>query len=270
MAMPRDLVLMRHGESEANIVQRLFKADPSASAPEGFADRHDTQMRLTNKGKEQASSTGKWLLSQFPDRFDKYYVSPLARARETAGLLALHGAWQVDDRWRERDYGELSALNHEERRERYPQSTRLKDQHEWYWCPPGGESLATGVRLRFEDILGTLHRQAEDKRVIAVTHGDMIGVARYVLEHMDPDEFVATTSDPSQKINNCQVLHYSRVDPETQELAPQLRWLRSVAPCDSTGDWNSGEWMEIAPRRTWSDRDLLESVEAYPNMLSGE
>jgi len=37
--MPTDLVLIRHGQSEANIVQRRFKEDPRAQAPDGFFDR---------------------------------------------------------------------------------------------------------------------------------------------------------------------------------------------------------------------------------------
>ena len=32
MAMPEDLVLVRHGQSESNIVQKRFKNDPDAVA----------------------------------------------------------------------------------------------------------------------------------------------------------------------------------------------------------------------------------------------
>jgi hypothetical protein len=39
--MPDDPVLVRHGQSEANIVQKWFKRDPQATAPDGFFDRHD-------------------------------------------------------------------------------------------------------------------------------------------------------------------------------------------------------------------------------------
>lgn len=267
MAMPRTLTLVRHGESEANVVQKLFKTDADAVAPEGFSQRHDTHMRLSRRrGVGQARAAGQWLLANHPEGFDKYYVSPLVRTRETAGAMAINGAWRIDDRWRERDWGEYSALNQAEQLERYPLSVKLKAQHKWYWCPPGGESLATGVRLRFEDILDTLHREAAGRQVIAVTHGEMIAVARYVLERMDPDQWLANDADPARKISNCQIIEYSRQEPgdESGDLAPQLRWMRSVCPWSQSRSWEGGEWVEIPRRPTYSDHDLLRGVEAYP------
>lgn len=267
MAMPHDLVMVRHGQSEANIVQGMFKADPDAVAPDGFLDRHDTHMRLSELGREQARAAGQWLLQNFPEGFDRYYVSPLMRTRETAGRLAVHGAWQLDDRWRERDWGEYAALNETEQKQKYELSHRLRHQHKWYWCPPGGESLATGVRLRFEDILDTAHRELADKRMLAVTHGETIGVARYVLERMDPDEWLADDKNPRRKIENCHILHYTRISPDTGEIAPQLRWMRSICPWDETKSWEGGEWMAIPPRATYSDEALLESVNIHANLF---
>ena len=106
MAMPEDLVLVRHGESEANIIQKQRKNSPDATAPDGFYDRHDSRMRLSVFGVAQAKVTGDWLRKEFPDGFDRYYVSSLARTVETAGMLAINGHWDIDDRWRERDWGE--------------------------------------------------------------------------------------------------------------------------------------------------------------------
>lgn len=267
MAMPRDLVMVRHGQSEANIVQKIFKENPEAIAPQGFFDRHDTHMRLSKKGREQALAAGEWLIKNFPSGFDRYYVSPLARTRETAGRLAIQGTWRLDDRWRERDWGEYSLLNETERKEKYELSHRLKQQHKWYWCPPGGESLATGVRLRFEGILETAHRELANKTMVAVTHGETISVARYVLERMDPDEYLLDDANAARRIENCQILHYTRTDPATGETAPQLRWLRSVCPWDEGLSWDGGEWISIPPRPTYDDEDLLKSIEVYTNLF---
>ncbi len=267
MGMPQDFVMVRHGNSEANVIQALYKQDPDAQAPEGFFDRHDSRMRLSATGREQAARAGEWLTNEFPDGFDRYYVSPLARTMETAARLAIGGAWIPDDRWRERDWGEYGVLNESQQIDRYELSHRLKGQHKWYWCPPGGESLATGVRLRFEDILETAHRETDRKRVIAVTHGEMIDVARFVLERMTPEAWLEDNKMPERKISNCQVLHYTRVNPITKEMADQLRWFRSVCPWDESRSWNNGEWMAIQPRQKYSDAELLDAVEKFPPLL---
>ena len=51
MGMPIDLVLVRHGQSEANIIQAIRRDDPAASAPAGFFDRLDSRMRLSDLGR---------------------------------------------------------------------------------------------------------------------------------------------------------------------------------------------------------------------------
>ncbi len=266
MAMPEDLVLVRHEQSEANLVQKQYKQRPDAVAPEGFFDRHDSRMRLSNLGRERAPITGAWLRQEFPEGFDRYYTSPLARAAETAGRLALGGVWNIDDRWRERDWGEYGILNDEERERLFSLSVKIKGQTEWYWCPPGGESLATGVSLRQKDVFGTLAREMTGKRVIAVTHGEVIEVDRVIVERLLPEVWHEQKQSTDYRMNNCQVLHYSRRDPETGELGKHLEWRRSVCAWDPTKSWQNGEWVKIE-RHKYSDNDLLQMVEAFPRLL---
>lgn len=269
MAMPSELVLVRHGQSEANVIQKMFKENPDAEAPEGFFDRHDSEMRLSEKGIEQAQATGAWLLEHFPDGFDRYIVSPHVRTVETAENMAVDGDWIIDDRWRERDWGEYGVVNEVIREQVYGISKQLKEQNKWYWCPPGGESLATGVRLRFEDVLDTLHREAEGERVLVVTHGEMIDVARFVLERLTPIEWLAQDKDEAYNIGNCQIVHFSRTDPMTQERAPKMLWRRSLNPFNPDYDWNDGGWSSITHRR-YSDADLAGQVALFPPMLRQE
>jgi broad specificity phosphatase PhoE len=269
MAMPEHLVLIRHGQSEANIVQKRIKRDPAASAPPGFHDRHDSRMRLSAEGREQARLAGDWLRRNGLSTFDRCYVSPHVRTAETAATLGLGGPWAVDVRWRERDWGEYGVLNDAEREERYALSRRLREQNAWYWCPPGGESLATGVYGRFRDILDTLHREAEGKRVLAVTHGEMIDVARFVLERLTPEEWLRQDADQAYSVRNCQILHYTRRDPEGGGLDARIRWMRSICPYDERLSWHGGRWTEIS-HRLYRDDELMTMVEAYPPLLEGD
>jgi broad specificity phosphatase PhoE len=269
MAMPEHLVLVRHGQSEANIVQKRLKQDPTATAPAGFFDRHDSRMRLSMTGREQARSAGDWLRRHGLAMFDRYYVSPHIRTAETAANLRLEGQWSLDVRWRERDWGEYGVLNEVERGRQFALSQKLKEQNKWYWCPPGGESLATGVHGRFRDILDTLHRETAGQRVIAVTHGEMIDVARFVLERLTPEEWLAQDADPAYRVSNCQILHYTRRDPDGGRVADRIRWVRSVCPWDEAASWHGGSWTEIH-RRLYTDTQLAAMVERHPLLLDGD
>jgi len=266
MPMPNNLVLVRHGQSEANIVQKGWKNDPAFRAPDGFFDRHDSRMRLSPMGVSQASTTGEWLSEQFPKNFDRYYVSSLIRTVETAGRLALAGDWHIDDRWRERDWGEYGVLSEAEQDQQYRLSKKLKGQSKWYWCPPGGESLATGVSLRVKDILGTMSREMDGKNVIAVTHGETMEVSRVILERLLPQAWEIQQKDPAYSVANCQVLQYSRVNPWTGEIGKHLEWRRSICVWDPAKSWQEGEWCKIE-RPKYSDADLLNIVAEHPNLL---
>lgn len=266
MAMPNDLVMVRHGYSEANEIQKRIKQQADYEIPAVFHDRHDSLMVLADLGIEQASAAGEWLNSEFPEGFDNFYVSPHNRTLKTAGLLALGGAWKLDDRWRERDWGEYGILNDDERLEKYELSHKLQGQNKWYWCPPGGESLATGVRLRFEDTLDTLHREATGQRVVAVTHGETIDVARFVLERMTPQEWLLQDKDSAYKISNCQIMHYSRINPHDGSVSHKLEWRRSICPWDESRSWQSGEWVNISHTR-YSDEELIAMADSVEPLL---
>jgi broad specificity phosphatase PhoE len=264
MGMPRDLVLVRHGQSEANIVQKMYREPGEHELPQGFLNRHDTNMRLTPLGVMQAKAAGEWLRREFPHGFDHYYTSTLLRTRETAGYLGLGGPWIKDDRLRERDWGEINSVGDETHRRLYPGSYRLWQQNKWYWCPPGGESLATDVRLRWERILNTMHREMDGHTYIGVGHGDLIEVARVIFERLQIDEWLEQQSDPVYAMQNCQILHYTRINPKTGEDAGKLLWRRSMCPWDDSKSWFSGQWVELVLDRQFSNAELLAEAEDFP------
>lgn len=267
MAMPRDLVMVRHGESEANVVQRMLRNDANAVLPEGFVNRHNVHMRLTERGVDQARAVGGWLLQNFPNGFDGHIVSNYVRARETAGELGIGGRWRIDDRWGERNWGEFSNLTEKERQQAYGISCRIRDQHEWYWCPPGGMSMAM-TYAETKNNFGTLHREFDGKRLIVVTHGERIDTADADLRHIDPDTWLANRNNPERRLENAMALHYTRQDPETGELAGHMGWMRAICAWDPAKSWNSGDWIEIPPRPTYSAEELLAGVAMHERLLT--
>lgn len=267
MGMPSDLVLVRHGQSEANVIQKQVKTTSGLELPEGFLDRHDSDMLLTPLGIEQAQVAGEWLQQEFPEGFDHYYVSSLARTIQTAGYLALGAQWKIDPRLRERDWGEFAALTREEQVEEYARSLRLKEQNKYYWCPPGGESMGTGVQLRWDRIVNTMHREMDNQRYIGVSHGETISVARINIERLLIPEWLAEKDDPNRKMHNTQILHWTRNDPETGKDSGRLQWRRAVCPWDESKSWDKGEWQWFDIDRRFSDEQLLGMVALHEPLL---
>jgi broad specificity phosphatase PhoE len=163
-APPLTVIFARHGESQANI-DRVF-----ANRPEIPGD-------LTATGIEQARNLAR-MLAEF--RVSHVYTSPLARARQTAGIVAAELAVPitVTDALREYDVGDFEGLpytgdDHAWRWDRY-----MEVQRAWLDCNPdarheGGES-ATDMLGRFLPfVTGLPARHDPDEVVVAVGHGGL-------------------------------------------------------------------------------------------------
>lgn len=264
--MPIDLVLVRHGQSEQNLASHHAKKGDSSFYNDSFRARHDSQHRLTPRGREQAKQAGQWLKQNEIGYFDRRYVSAYVRAKETAGILNTDGPnWIVEPLLREREWGDFANLPPEERQALSADSVEKRDTDPFYWIPPNGESIAQ-VTNRLRPILNTLHRECSDKRVVIVCHGEVMRAFRFVLERMSVEGWVALENSkrPGDDIYNCQILHYSRRNPETGELADHLDWKRSISPADPSND---GPGWEVVKRHRFSNQELLAQVKAVEHIF---
>lgn len=270
--MPKDLVLVRHGQSEGNIVQRAFKDGPGMEIPPGFNQTHDWLYRLTPEGIEQAKAAGQWLLREFGPlevAFDERYTSSYIRTRETA--IHIGGpacTWLIDDRLTERDWGIYNAVPPNERDQHFPHTQRIREQSSLRWRPDGGEALMSEVLLRFRNWLDTLHREQSNKRVMAVTHGELMWVARYVIERMLPEEWEAVETDKSQRIFNCDIIWYSRTNPkDPDDVTEFMSWRRIIRPTDEANSPYDGQWVKLDGKRRLSGDQLAKIVESIPHIF---
>src|SRR3989338_3424748 len=122
MALPIDLLLVRHGQSEGNKARRCSEGGDHSAFTDEFRDRHSASFRLTELGRKQAEEAGAWLRKEFwPGyAFDRYVTSEYARAMETAALLNLPNAeWLCDFYLTERDWGEMDICPENEREEKF-------------------------------------------------------------------------------------------------------------------------------------------------------
>src|SRR5512133_2322008 len=111
MVMPRNLIFVRHGESEGNVANRASRAGNDIHFKnEAFLNRHPSHYRLSDKGIGEAKWAGERIRS-LGMSFGRKYVSPYIRAMETMHLLHLGGPSAfVSYELRERSWGELDVL----------------------------------------------------------------------------------------------------------------------------------------------------------------
>jgi probable phosphoglycerate mutase len=149
----RDLLIIRHGESEWNLARRW----------QGWRDAP-----LTELGERQARHRAESLAeSRFAPAV--VFTSDLGRARRTAEIIAerLGAPVQVDEGFRERSGGDFEGHTSEEIDVLWPgmrEAWRRGDIH----CPPGGETDDV-VFDRFDAALA--RTVGADRPCIVVTHG---------------------------------------------------------------------------------------------------
>lgn len=261
---PLTLVFVRHGESEANIVQLADKAGDSSGYTEEFRKIANSEVKLTTRGIEQAKAAGLWIKENINGGvFDEYYVSSFRRARETASHLELpqgedSGIWKIRDYLREQSWGYFDNLPAKERQQRFGEFMATKDRDGHYWSALGGESDAD---LEFRAKLGivaTMYREAGGGSAIAVSHGKTLWMIRVVMEGLTDKQYhrLDSKENPLEKMNNCQVLQYTRIDPsDPTHITPNFSWMRTVCPWDTSLSKN--EWVEIK-RPKYTNAQLLE------------
>jgi broad specificity phosphatase PhoE len=272
MSMPNHLVLVRHGFSEGNFARDMAKEGDFSYFDDNFRERPGHDWRLMLEGVEQARRAGSWIQEHIVRQyglpgFDRYFYSPHRRTRETAASLGLPSAeWRMNRMLRERSWGEIEDLSREEHQELYPRNYTWQQRDKMNWVPPGGESIVQIADGRVREFYGTLHREHDEKNVdsvVAVTHGEWIWADKLNLEYMSNEDWEVADSDPAHKIHNGQVIHRTRIDPVSGDIAPHLRWVRSVDA--GGGEEGPGVWREVS-RRILDNKELLAQVEQLPRL----
>ncbi len=164
------LYVVRHGETAENA--------------QGILCGQRIDSPLNDIGIAQAKETAK-ILQHY--KFDAVYCSPLKRAQQTAEIIVKNTDYVVilDDRLRERDYGNLTgkswAANFGEAAEKY---RRLDIEQKFDYRVYGGES-AGDVWGRLNSFLNDL-RKKEYRSVLLVAHG---GVLKSLKKHLSGEAY---------------------------------------------------------------------------------
>lgn len=172
------LILVRHGQSVANVEERFTIGDHEPLSP---------------LGREQARAAGREIV----ERFDPValYASPFVRALETARLIgaAVGLEPRVIPELREQDFGELGGRPYAEvRRELTPPGS-----DPWRFQPPGGETLVD-VAYRTGPVLDRLAAEHRGEEILVVSHGGVMAAlhawARADLDFQEPPVLYANAA----------------------------------------------------------------------------
>jgi ribonuclease H / adenosylcobalamin/alpha-ribazole phosphatase len=149
---PVQVLLLRHGQTAMTEQRRYVGTTDAPLDGTGLAQAAAAAKRLADAG------------------LDAIVSSPLLRARQTADAVAGRCGLpvEVDDCFRENDFGQWEALTFAEVRERWPDElTRwLADP---LATPPGAESF-TAAGARVQAALGRLLAAHQGQRVLVVSH----------------------------------------------------------------------------------------------------
>ena len=203
---PRELWLLRHGQSLGNVARDA--AAESQIEMLDIADR-DMDVPLSDLGAEQAVAFGEWLGRQEHPP-EVVLSSPYVRAVQTAelaiGAAGLDLNVHRDERLRERELGILDLLTRHGVQTRYPDEARRRERlGKFYHRPPGGESWVD-VALRIRSLRDSLGREHLDKRVLMVCHEVVIVIWRYLVEDLDEQTALALSRD--HPLANCSLTRY--------------------------------------------------------------
>lgn len=107
------------------------------------------------------------------------------------------------------------------------------------------------------------------KKIMVVTHDDLMRAARVGFERILPEEFEAIEKDPAYKVKNCQVLEYTRIDPFTGQHEGKLKWRRITNPTETETSPDNGDWVELRGKAKLSAKEILERIEKdAPGLIS--
>ncbi|MFV0463007.1 MAG: histidine phosphatase family protein [Nostocoides sp.] len=172
--MPTPVYLVRHGESEWNLLRRT--------------QGQIAHPRLTERGRTQAAAAADLIAADMAER-DRVVLSivtsDLTRAAQTAAILAdrLRARLAYDTRLREQALGELEGKSYEE-------TWAAADAHDWSdpSLPVAGGESPMDVYERVGALLDEVIGADTAGAIVLVSHGDAIRMALAHLAGVAPHQ----------------------------------------------------------------------------------
>jgi 2,3-bisphosphoglycerate-dependent phosphoglycerate mutase len=210
MPVVSELILIRHGQSMANVA--FPEADAAGLLASGLTGP-DADVELTDTGREQARSVGRWLAALPTGQVPAVVVtSPYLRARETWRIAAVTSgldlpAPSTDDRLVDRLGGDFEMLTRAAIAQRFPdEAARWAATDEYHYLPPNGETFGD-IAVRLSAFLADLNRDHAGQRVVVVAHDAVVLTMRFVIEELTWAR-LAEVADAAGPVQNASVTRF--------------------------------------------------------------
>ncbi len=175
-----ELIIIRHGQSEWNALNKFT----------GWVD-----VDLAPKGIAEAKEAGEKLKSY---RFDKAFTSGLMRAQKTlTGILDVTGQTDLEvvknQALNERMYGDLQGMDKDEARKEFGEEQVHIWRRSFDTPPPGGESLKGTADRVLPYYTEVIEPELKDgKTIIIAAHGNSLRSLIMHLEKLSREEILKT------------------------------------------------------------------------------
>lgn len=207
---PSQLIIVRHGQSAGNVAR---DAADYADEDRIALSIRDADVPLSDLGREQAASLGRWFAGQEEvSRPEVLLSSPYLRAFQTAQLFRDHGGAPAvepicfDERLREKEFGILDGLTTRGIHSNFPEQAQFRQLlGKFYHRPPGGESWCD-VILRLRSVMDTISLHYAGRRVMIFTHQVVVLCMRYIIETMTEAQILGIDRDGD--VANCAITDY--------------------------------------------------------------
>jgi 2,3-bisphosphoglycerate-dependent phosphoglycerate mutase len=197
MGWPRRLVLIRHGQSQGNVltVEERVNLDVSTY-----------KYQLTDTGRRQAAITAESVHRRFPEGFDGVFSSYYDRAKETAQIVFPDACIREDSLLAEANRGIWHMMTHEQVAARYPEEIARKERDGYYhYRPLGGENWPD-IEQRVRIFLLMLANEYDGQNVCIVGHGHLFVCFQRVVDGISIEE--AITRYRTHYFDNASVTTY--------------------------------------------------------------
>lgn len=132
---------------------------------------------LNDKGKEEAEKIAKWIVRRSP-RVDRIYTSTALRCIQTARIVSEYYKkdFEMLSYLHNKRAGMWSGYSYDEIEKKYPEMLEKYHNKPASFWPDGGETLLD-LDFRVRDVIDELVEQNLTRRIIIVTHPDIIRAA---------------------------------------------------------------------------------------------
>lgn len=273
MSLPLRITFVRHGQSEANIIQKAQDRGEKFHLEDEINSRVDWKQRLSDKGRAEASAARTVFSKLYGglDYFDGFYSSPFIRTRETALVLSRDNPniqWKIDDQLSERIWGIYGVVSRQEQRSHFPLTSKLANDSPWYIRYDGGESLFD-VYNRFKEFKSKLWRNNSGENVLIVAHQQLIQVACYDIEKLLPEDWDKIDKNSFYRIPNAGIVEYTRINPaDARDIREGFSWRRIMWPANFGDSPFEGMWVELETQQYFSADELEGQIADYPCLIN--